>query len=79
MRPFVAECEEWVTDEYATEAVSRIPEEFSARLMDSTEFSEWVRANTSLEEVEHGKFLVHPESVNPMNGETVEAKYLVIE
>ena len=39
----------------------------------------WVRKWGDLEEVSDGKFLVSEGGTNPMNGETVEAKYLVIE
>lgn len=79
IRPFVAECEDWVTPEYATQAVGAIPPQFKASLFaDSTAFADWLRANTSLTEVEPGKFLVREEFAMPGTG-TFPAQYLTIQ
>lgn len=77
VRPFVAECEEFVTDEYATQAVSMVPKEFEARLMGNEEFAQWVRDNTDLLETTPGVFYVSEACEDP-SGIVIPEKYLTI-
>jgi len=61
------------------ESVARVGAKWDISMFaDANEAAQWVRDNTDLEEVEPGKFLIAPESENPMTHEVIPAKYLII-
>ena len=51
---------------------------FNFQLLTNEEMIAWIKANTSLQEVENWKFLIYPETTW-LNWEIIEAKYLTIE
>lgn len=79
-RLIVGEFEDSVVNEADFKAsVQAVGAQFQIEIFPTPEDAiAWVKANTSLEEVEPGKFLTHPASVHPMTNEPVEAKYLTV-
>ncbi len=69
--------EQYVNPEELARSAENVWKRFDVDMLTADEFYDWIKANTSLEEVENRKFLISPES--EFMGQVVPAKYLVIE
>lgn len=75
-RIFVAEYDENVINQETIDYyMANIPQEFNIEILSNP--IEWVKNNTSYEEVEPGKFIISPET--EMMGGFIPAEYLLIE
>ena len=77
-RFMLAEYNETYVDEVElARSITNVWARFNIDMVDVETARQWIRENTSLQEIETGKFLISEAS--EMMGEVVEAKYLIIE
>jgi hypothetical protein len=52
---------------------------FNFQILSSEEANQWIKRHTTLTEVTQNKFLLSEETTNPMTGEIIPAKYLILD